>query len=179
MQLPSEAQVSTPLLSTKLYLPSPRQDLVPRPRLLEKLNKGARGRFTLVSAPAGFGKTTLVSEWASLGSVPVAWLSLDEGDNDQVRFLLYFIAALQSVGSNVGETALAVLQSPQPPQIVPILQGLINELMDTSKEASTDPRPGSSLRSASASAAATATRPRQPWPWKTWPATASGGRSKY
>ena len=130
MQLSSEAQVSTPLLSTKLYLPSPRQELVPRPRLFEKLDKGARGRFTLVSAPAGFGKTTLVSEWASLGSVPVAWLSLDEGDNDQVHFLLYFIAALQSVRGNVGETALAVLQSPQPPEIEPLLQGLINEIAD-------------------------------------------------
>ncbi len=130
MQLPREVQVSTPLLSTKLYLPSPRQDLVPRPRLLERLDQGARGKLTLVSAPAGFGKTTLVSEWASRSAVPVTWLSLDEGDNDQARFLSYFIAALQAIKGDIGETALAVLQSPQPPQIEPLLKGLINEIAD-------------------------------------------------
>jgi LuxR family maltose regulon positive regulatory protein len=112
--------------------------------LLERLDAGKRGKLTLVSAPAGFGKTTLVSEWASQGAAPVSWLSLDEGDNDRVRFLSYFIAALQRIESNIGQTALTVLQSPQPPQIEPILQALINEIMELSDTASAA-RPGDSL----------------------------------
>jgi LuxR family maltose regulon positive regulatory protein len=90
--------------------------------------------LTLVSAPAGFGKTTLVSEWASRGSLPVTWLALDEGDNDQARFLTYFITALQTIEGDIGESALAVLQSPQPPQIESLLQGLINEITDTPED---------------------------------------------
>jgi LuxR family maltose regulon positive regulatory protein len=129
-------KVRTPLLATKLYLPTPRTDLVPRPRLFDRLDAGKRGKLTLVSAPAGFGKTTLVSEWAGRGTGPVSWLSLDEGDNDKVRFLSYIIAALQSIESTVGQTALDVLQSPQPPQIEPILLGLINEIVDLSDGAS-------------------------------------------
>jgi LuxR family maltose regulon positive regulatory protein len=104
--------------------------------LFDRLDAGKRGKLTLVSAPAGFGKTTLVSEWAGRGTGPVSWLSLDEGDNDKVRFLSYIIAALQSIESTVGQTALDVLQSPQPPQIEPILLGLINEIVDLSDGAS-------------------------------------------
>jgi LuxR family maltose regulon positive regulatory protein len=72
--------MSAPILATKLYIPPPRLDLVPRPRLLEQLNDGPRsGReLTLISAPAGFGKTTLVSEWVAGFERPAAWLSLDE-----------------------------------------------------------------------------------------------------
>src|SRR3712207_684995 len=108
--------MSTPILATKLYVPPPRPNAVVRPRLIERLNEGLRRKLTLVSAPAGFGKTTLVSEWVqrkdesgrtkypkgekdeSEGKVhpsQVAWLSLDEGDNDLNRFLSYLIAALQ------------------------------------------------------------------------------------
>ena len=89
--------MSEPLLLTKLYIPPPRPDLVSRPRLIERLNEGLHHKLTLISAPAGFGKTTLVSEWIAGCDRPVAWLSLDEGDNDPARFLTYFIAALQTL----------------------------------------------------------------------------------
>ena len=84
--------MATPFLKTKLYIPPVRPELVPRPRLIERLNAGLHRKLTLVSAPAGSGKTTLLSEWAS--GRPVAWLSLDEGDNDLIRFLTYLVAAL-------------------------------------------------------------------------------------
>ena len=90
-------RMSEPLLFTKLYLPPPRPDLVPRPNLLERLNAGLIRKLTLISAPAGFGKTTLVSEWLASCGRPVAWLSLDEGDADPSRFLTYFVAALQKL----------------------------------------------------------------------------------
>ena len=89
-----------PLLQTKLYAPRPRPGLVPRPRLSERLSRGVESKLTLVSAPAGFGKTTLLAEW--LASVPAdgrstAWLSLDQGDNEPASFWTYLIAALQTV----------------------------------------------------------------------------------
>jgi LuxR family maltose regulon positive regulatory protein len=85
------------LLTTKLYIPQPLPNLVERPRLIERLNEGLRRKLTLISAPAGFGKTTLVSEWVAGCGRPAAWLSLDEGDNDPTRFLTYLVAALQRV----------------------------------------------------------------------------------
>ena len=94
-QPPVDAQ-DVPLLRTKLYIPPPRHEQVRRPRLLERLDAGLRCKLTLVSAPAGFGKTTLVSEWMTGCSRPAAWLSLDESDNDPTRFLAYLIAALQT-----------------------------------------------------------------------------------
>jgi LuxR family maltose regulon positive regulatory protein len=126
------------LLLTKLYVPPVRPELVSRPRLIERLNVGLLGRrdhfarkLTLVSAPAGFGKTTLVSEWLSGVERPVAWLSLDEEDNDPVRFSTYLIAALQTVDPNVGQAAQAMLQSPQPPPPEPFLASLINDVAGT------------------------------------------------
>ena len=77
----------TPILATKLYIPSPRAKVVLRPRLLGRLNDGLHRKLTLVCAPAGFGKTTLVSEWLAGCEKPTAWLSLDEGDGDPARFL--------------------------------------------------------------------------------------------
>jgi LuxR family maltose regulon positive regulatory protein len=133
--------MSSPILATKLYIPPPRPKIVLRPRLIERLNEGlAMGcKLTLISASAGFGKTTLVSEWiATLTPSPlpvgegvgvrVAWLSLDEGDNDPVRFISYLIAALQTIKEGVGEGLLAALQSPQPPPIESILTALLNEI---------------------------------------------------
>jgi LuxR family maltose regulon positive regulatory protein len=137
--------MSTPTLATKLYIPPPRPNVVLRPRLIERLNEGLRqnqgfGRkLTLISAPAGFGKTTLVSEWVAgcerlEPTVRVAWLSLDEGDNDPARFLAYLVAALQTIAArqspvgNIGEGVLGVLQSPQPPPIESILTTLLNEI---------------------------------------------------
>ncbi len=119
-----------PILATKLYIPPPRAKIVLRPRLIERLNEGlSSGRkLTLVSASAGFGKTTLVSEWIASCGRPVAWLSLDEGDNEPTLFLTYLIAALQTIMANIGEGVLGALQSPQPPPIESILTALINEI---------------------------------------------------
>jgi LuxR family maltose regulon positive regulatory protein len=136
-----------PLLQTKLYIPPIRPQLVSRPRLIEQLNAGltVRGGFsrtrdafsralTLVSAPAGFGKTTLVSEWIhkveAHGDSPlrVAWLSLDEGDNDPARFLAYLLAALRTVEASIGKGVLSALQSPQPPPTEVVLVSLINDV---------------------------------------------------
>jgi LuxR family maltose regulon positive regulatory protein len=131
----------TPILATKLYIPPPRSKIVLRPRLIEKLNEGlsSNRKLTLISAAAGFGKTTLVSEWiAALTPSPsptgrreavrVAWLSLDEGDNDPTRFLTYLVAALQTLVADIGSGVLAALQSPQPPPTESILTALINEI---------------------------------------------------
>ena len=118
------------LLLTKLYAPPPRPNLVLRPRLVQRLNEGLSGgrKLTLISAPAGFGKTTLVSEWLADNESPVAWLSLDEGDNDPTRFLTYLVAALQTISANIGAGALAVLQSSQPPSSESIPTALLNEI---------------------------------------------------
>lgn len=116
------------VLATKLYLPSPRANIVLRPRLTERLNEGLHRKLTLVSAPAGFGKTTLVSEWITGGERRAAWLSLDEGDNDPARFLAYVVAALQTVAPNVGQGILHVLRSPQPPSTEAVLTTLLNEI---------------------------------------------------
>ncbi len=122
--------MSIPILATKLYTPPPRPQVVLRPRLIERLNEGlpAGRKLTLISASAGFGKTTLVSEWVAGCGRPVAWLSLDEGDNDPTRFLTYFIAALQTITANIGAGVLSVLQSPQPPTTDSILTTLLNEI---------------------------------------------------
>jgi LuxR family transcriptional regulator, maltose regulon positive regulatory protein len=92
--------ISSPLLETKLFIPRPRPGLVSRPRLMERLNQASAGKLTLVSAPAGFGKTTLLAEWlasAEAGTQPAAWLALDQSDNEPALFWAYVIAALQTV----------------------------------------------------------------------------------
>ena len=119
-----------PLLATKLYIPPSRPRVVLRPRLVERLNEGlaAGSKLTLVSAPAGFGKTTLIGEWVARCGRPVAWLSLDEGDSDPSRFLTYLIAALQTVAPGIGEGVLDVLQSLQPPPPESTLTALLNDV---------------------------------------------------
>ena len=122
-----------PLLSTKLSIPSARRGLVPRPPLVDLLAKGLEGPLTLVCAPPGFGKTTLLAEWRASErgrSLPLAWLSLEPGDNDPSRFWSYFIGALQTVQEGVGETSLQMLQSPQPPPTETFLTILMNEAAD-------------------------------------------------
>ena len=133
--------MSTPILATKLYIPPPRAKIVLRPRLIERLNEGlSSGRkLTLISASAGFGKTTLVSEWIASCKQPAAWLSLDEGDNDSTRFLTYLVAGLQMIAPNIGEGVLGVLQSPQPPPTESILTALINEITTIPNNPSTRP----------------------------------------
>jgi LuxR family transcriptional regulator, maltose regulon positive regulatory protein len=130
------------LLSTKLYIPSTRPELVPRRRLIERLDEGLRtGRkLTLISAPAGFGKTTLVTEWLDSARLEaktenqfvnkIAWLSLDEGDNDLARFMNYFITALNRVEGvdAVGEEALSLLHALPPTTAEAVLTSLINEV---------------------------------------------------
>src|SRR5712691_3648108 len=96
----------TPILATKLYIPRLRPKIVSQPRLLERLNEGLHRKLTLIAAPAGFGKTTLISEWVEGIERPTAWLSLDEGDNDPARFLAYLVAALQTITANIGEGVL-------------------------------------------------------------------------
>jgi LuxR family maltose regulon positive regulatory protein len=113
---------------TKLYMPPVRPSLVPRPRLIERLNEGLYRKLTLVSAPAGFGKTTLISEWLGLLDRPSAWLSLDEGDSDPVQFLTYLIAALQQVDEGIGRTVLDLLQSSQLPPMQSLVTLLINDI---------------------------------------------------
>jgi LuxR family maltose regulon positive regulatory protein len=122
--------MSTPILATKLYIPPPRSKIVLRPRLIERLNEGLSlgHKLALISAAAGFGKTTLTSEWIASCGRPIAWLSLDEGDNDLTRFLTYFVAALQTIVAEIGAGVLGVLQSPQPPSIESILTALLNEI---------------------------------------------------
>lgn len=128
-----------PLLTTKLYIPSVRPDpsnairtrLVSRPRLIAQLNAGLERKLTLISAPAGFGKTTLLSEWATTSGRPVAWVSLDKSDNDPTQFWAYFITALQTIQAGLGRDILAALESARSPSIEPLLTGLINEIAKT------------------------------------------------
>ena len=132
--------MSGDLLQTKLYIPASRPFLVPRPRLIEKLNAGLHGKLTLICAPAGFGKTTLIAEWGNgnaesftnpgskIQNSKLGWLSLDEHDNDPARFLTYFIAAIQQIEASIGDTTLALLQSPQRPPPEAALTPLINEI---------------------------------------------------
>ena len=129
--------MSAPILLTKLFIPAKRPELVSRSRLIEQLNRGLHRKLTLISAPAGFGKTTLVTDWLKASgddsSSPflMAWLSLDEGDNDAVRFLIYLISALNRIPgleTEIGVSALQMIQSPQPPPPETILIALINEI---------------------------------------------------
>ena len=129
-------RMETPLLQTKLYIPVTRPDpaaglrtsFIPRLRLIDRLNQGLAGKLTLISAPAGFGKTTLVSHWLEQVNLTVAWLSLDQDDNDLARFLRYMIAALQTIQPAVGTEVLALLQSSPLPPSQTLLTLLINDL---------------------------------------------------
>jgi LuxR family maltose regulon positive regulatory protein len=123
--------MTTQLLTTKLYAPPPRLNRVARSRLLERLDEGLRleHKLTLLSAPAGFGKTTLLSEWVARCGHSVAWLSLDEVDNDPARFWVYFVAALKTVEATIGKSVLSAFQAPQPTPVEAVLTALINEIV--------------------------------------------------
>lgn len=116
------------VLRTKLFIPRKRNNLVSRPRLVDRINSRLDKKLTLISAPAGFGKTTLLSEWISTCPRRVTWLFLDEGDNDPNLFWTYFIASLQELHTDLGSRAFAQVQSQQPPPIKSILTELINDL---------------------------------------------------
>ena len=116
------------LLATKLHVPGPRPGFVPRPRLADRLDEGLGRGLVLVCAPAGYGKTVLLAEWARRGRRPVAWLSLDAGDNDPARFWRHAVAALDGVCPGIGERVGPLLGPPPPSSFEPLVTALINEL---------------------------------------------------
>jgi LuxR family transcriptional regulator, maltose regulon positive regulatory protein len=122
------------LLATKLYVPRPRPEFLSRARLLERLAEAVARDLTLVCTPAGFGKTTLLGEWARSSTRPVAWLSLDEGDNDPARFWRYVAAALDQVRPGTGARVGALLRGPEPSALEAVVAAVINELAAQSGE---------------------------------------------
>jgi LuxR family transcriptional regulator, maltose regulon positive regulatory protein len=125
-----------PLLETKLHIPRRRPGLVARPRLIDRLSRGAESALTLVSAPPGFGKTSLLADWLAAAGVDercTAWLSLDQRDNDPALFWTYLVAALKTAVPGVGGSALSLLESPQPPMDI-VRATLINDLGATSSD---------------------------------------------
>ncbi|HWI55426.1 MAG TPA: LuxR C-terminal-related transcriptional regulator [Desulfobacteria bacterium] len=121
-----------PILTTKLFMPTSRPDIVFRPLLIQKINQGlAQGcKLTLVSAPAGYGKTTLITEWLKTLDRGYAWLSMDAGDNNPQRFFTYLVAALQTIVKELGEEVGNLLRSPQLPAPETIATLLINQVVD-------------------------------------------------
>jgi LuxR family maltose regulon positive regulatory protein len=117
-----------PILATKLYIPPPPPQVVLRPHLIEQLNAGLHRKLTLISAPAGFGKSTLLSAWVAGCHRPVAWVSLDAGDSDPARFLTYLVTALRTIAPQIGADVLGVLQSPQLLPTEPLLTALLNDI---------------------------------------------------
>ena len=116
------------LLATKLHVPGSHPGLVPRPRLAEQLDEGLRRGLILVCAPAGYGKTALLADWARRGRRPIAWLSLDTADNDPARFWRYVVAALDRACPGIGERVGPLLGPPAPPSFEWLLEALINEV---------------------------------------------------
>ena len=138
--LQNKDTMTAPLLTTKLHIPPPRprERIVPRPRLIERLDQGIHPgcKLVLVSAPAGFGKTTLLSEWVGSKtqehkkSAGFAWVSLDKDDNDLDQFLAYLVTAIQTVESSLGNDILPAIQSPRVPSAQTVLSTLINDLVE-------------------------------------------------
>src|SRR5262249_59784511 len=116
------------LLATKLHLPRPRPGFVPRPRLAVRLDEGLARGVVLVCAPAGYGKTVALADWARRGGRPVAWLSLDAGDNDPVRFWLHVVAAVGLARPGVAERLLPLFGPPPPSAFSGLVTALIHEL---------------------------------------------------
>jgi ATP/maltotriose-dependent transcriptional regulator MalT len=116
------------LLATKLHIPHLRMDVVQRPRLTRRLNEGATRKLTFVTAPAGFGKTTLLSEWVTQCRLATAWISLHPDDNHPPRFFSYLIAALEALQHGIGEQVHSLLHTSQPPLLEPVLTTLLNAL---------------------------------------------------
>lgn len=121
--------MSLPILETKLFIPRPGTNLIPRPRLINRLNAGLHSKLTLVSAPPGFGKTTLVSDWLANSDRPVAWLSLDASDNDLTHFFTYLISAIQKISPDFGQELIEALHSANPTPPASLAISLLNGLM--------------------------------------------------
>ena len=130
----ADLQIAPPLLKTKLHIPHRRPDMVPRSLLIKQLNERIQRKLTLITAPAGYGKTNLASEWThSLQSEDtsnnrITWLSLEEADSEPIRFLSYVIAALQQVAPEIGVGALSLFEGAQSPPINTVLNELINDI---------------------------------------------------
>src|SRR5215467_401332 len=121
------------LLTTKLSVPPARSNIIARPWLTQLVHAAIRGPLTVIAAPAGWGKTTLLHAWhaeASRKHWPLAWVSLDAGDNDPIRFWTYVISALNTLHPGVGETPLALLYASSPPPIEAVLTTLLNALIE-------------------------------------------------
>ena len=118
------------MLLTKLHIPPAGNNIVHRSELFEKLNLGLSRKLVLISAPAGFGKTTVVSDWIYQNKIPAAWFSLDNGDNDPVDFLSYISSGIQTIHSEFGQSALKLLNSPNRPSVESIASLLINEILN-------------------------------------------------
>ena len=116
------------LLATKLHVPGSRPGFVPRPRLAERLDEGLEPGLVLVCAPAGYGKTVLLADWARCRERPVAWLSLDAGDNDPARFWRHTLGALDRARPGIGERVGPLLGPPAPPSFEPLVTALLNDL---------------------------------------------------
>jgi len=132
--------MGVPLLATKLHLPRAHRNLIARPRLIERLDDGLKYPLTLISAPAGSGKTSALNAWISHHERCIAWLSLDEGDNDPTRFWTYVIAALQQLRPDLGKNTHVLLQAQgqQPQPIESVLTVLVNEIAAFPDVPSTD-----------------------------------------
>ncbi|HYE10043.1 MAG TPA: AAA family ATPase, partial [Patescibacteria group bacterium] len=124
-----------PILTTKLFMPTSRPNIVFRPLQIQKITEGLEqgGKLTLVSAPAGYGKTTLITEWLKTLDREHAWLSIDAGDNNPQRFFTYLIAALQTIDNGFGQKIDNLLRSPQLPDPETIAALLINQIIDKGK----------------------------------------------
>ena len=128
VESPVTAPGSDALLATKLHMPGPRPGLVPRPRLLARLDEGLARGLVLVCGPAGYGKTVLLTDWARRGEVPAAWLSLDAGDNDPARFWRHAVVALDRARPGTGERVAPLLGPPAPSSFQGMVTALINDL---------------------------------------------------
>lgn len=122
------------LLSTKLFIPEPRQDYIVRENLLASLDISLNRTLTLVAAPPGYGKTTLLSVWIKERDFPAAWLSLDSGDNDSILFLHYLIAALQNIDTEIGNISLAMIKNTQGSSPASVLSALLNDLAQLERD---------------------------------------------
>jgi len=120
--------LAIPLVATKIKVPPVRENRVLRPRLLTQLNKGLNRSLSLISSPAGFGKTNLLSEFAVKSDRPAAWFSIDEEDDDPIRFLSYLIASLESIRPGWGESLYPLLQTPKPENLETLTAVLNNEI---------------------------------------------------
>ena len=122
------------MLLTKLHIPSSGENLVHRTTLFDKLNEGFKRRLILVSAPAGFGKSTVLSDWINQQKIPTAWFSVDANDNDPVDFLSYVISAIQGIKKEFGKSAFELLKSPNPPNPESVVNLLINEILTITED---------------------------------------------